>query len=59
MKTIFYLNGKKTTRKIVKENVGDERLKQMLADAKEAFFDDSDTELSYMVQGGMLTIEFA
>ena len=30
----------------------------MLADAKEAFFDDSDTELSYMVQGWMLTIEF-
>ena len=58
MKTIFYLNGIKTTRKTVKENVGEERLKQMLTDAKETFFADSDTELSYMVQGGMLTIEF-
>ena len=28
-------------------------------DAEEAFFDESDTELFYMVQGGMLTIEFA
>ena len=58
MKTIFYLNGRKITRKTVKENVGEERLKRMLSDAKEAFFDDSNAELSYMVQGGMLTIEF-
>ncbi len=34
MKTKFCLNGKKTTRKAVKELVGEERLSRMLKDAK-------------------------
>ncbi len=37
MKTTFYINNKKTTRKAVKEMVGEVRLKEMLAQAKETF----------------------
>ena len=60
MTTKFYLDGKKTTRKAVKELVGDERLKRMLAEAKETFFEDPLTQNSfYLGRNGMLTIEFA
>ncbi len=58
MKTVFYLNGEKITRKAVKESVGEKRLKEILAEAKEIFFDDPLTEISYMACGGILTIEF-
>ncbi len=59
MKTIFYLNGKKTTRKAVKELVGEERLKKMLAEAKETFKEDPGIQNSWYIGGGqMLTIEF-
>ena len=58
MKTKFYLNGKKTTQKAVKEITGDKRFKEITADAKEAFLEDPYTELSYMVQDGILTVEF-
>ena len=34
MKTIYYLNGKKTTRKALKDQLGDEMLKRMTAEAK-------------------------
>ena len=34
MKTTFYLDGKKTTRKAVKELLGEERLKRILEEAK-------------------------
>lgn len=37
MRTNFYLDGKKTTRKAVKELVGEERLKEMIKEAKETF----------------------
>ena len=40
MKTTFYLDGKKTTRKAVKELVGEERLKRMLKEAKETFLEE-------------------
>lgn len=59
MKTNFYLNGKKTTRKAVKEMVGAERLDQMLKGAKEAFFTDPLEEISYYIGSGMLTIQFS
>ncbi len=58
MKTKFYLNGKKTTRKAIKELVGNERLAQMLKDAKETFFEDPLTQNSFFIGSGMLTIEF-
>ena len=51
MKTTFYINNKKTTRKALKE---------MLAQAKETFFDDPLTLISFYLGGReMLTIEFA
>lgn len=60
MKTTFYINNKKTTRKAVKEMVGEVRLKEMLAQAKETFFDDPLTFISFYLGGReMLTIEFA
>lgn len=58
MTTKFYLNGKKTTRKAVKEQVGEERLKRMLAEAKETFMEDPLIENSFFIGNGMLTIEF-
>ena len=59
MKTKFYLDGKKTTRKAVKELVGEERLKEMLAEAKETFLEDPLTQNDFFIGNGMLTIEFA
>jgi len=58
MTTKFYLNGKKTTRKAVKELVGEARLARMLKEAKETFFEDPLTENSFFIGNGMLTIEF-
>ena len=60
MKTRFYLDGKKITRKAVKEMVGEERLKRMLKEAKEAFFEDPLEEQSFFLgHRGVLIIEFA
>jgi hypothetical protein len=58
MKTAFYLNGKKVTKKAVTELAGKERLERMLKEAKEDFTNDPWTELDYMISGGMLTIKF-
>ena len=60
MRTNFYLDGKKTTRKAVKELVGEERLKEMIQEAKETFVEDQNIQNSYFLGSkGMLTIEFA
>ena len=59
MTTKFYLDGKKTTRKAVKELIGEERLKKKLAEAKETFMEDPGIQNSWYIGGGqMLTIEF-
>ncbi len=58
MKTKFYLNGKKATRKAVKELIGEERLKKMLAEAKQTFMEDPGIQNSWYIGGQMLTIEF-
>lgn len=59
MKTTFYLNGKKTSRKNIKETVGEDRLRHMLEQAKEVFIEDPYIENSfYLGSSGMLTIEF-
>ena len=58
MKTKFYLDGKKTTRKAVKELVGEERLKRMLKEAKETFFEDPMVQNDFFLGKQMLTIEF-
>ena len=60
MTTRFYLNGKKTTRKAVKELVGEDRLKRMLQQAKETFMEDPLVENDFYIGfQKMLTIEFA
>ena len=59
MKTTFYLDGKKTTKKAVKELIGEERLKRILEEAKETFFEDPLVQNDFFIGNGMLTIEFA
>jgi len=58
MKTKFYLNGKKTTRKAIKEQVGEGWLARMLKEAKEAFTEDSLIENDFFIGNGVLTIAF-
>ena len=59
MKTKFYLNGKKATRKAVAEITGEERLQRMIEEAKTSFMVDPLEENSFWLGGQqMLTIEF-
>lgn len=58
MKTTFYLDGKKTTRKAVAEIVGRERLERMLKEAKDAFMNDPLEQNDFFLGRQMLTIEF-
>ena len=58
MKTKFYLNSKKTTRKAIKEQLGEERLARMLKEAKETFLADPLTQNDFFIGNGMLTIAF-
>ena len=58
MKTKFYLNGKKTTRKAIKEQVGEERLARMLKEAKGTFMEDPLTQNDFFIGSGILTIAF-
>ena len=59
MKTTFYLNGKKTSRKALTEKIGAERLERYIEEAKEAFFADPLTQNSFWIGGkDTLTIEF-
>ena len=59
MRTTFYLNGKKTSRKALAEMLGADRLKRYIEEAKEAFFEDPFTQNSFWLGGkDMLTIEF-
>ena len=59
MRTKFYLDGKKLTKKALQERIGDERLKRMLQEAKETFMEDPLIQNDfYLGREGMLTIEF-
>ncbi len=59
MKTTFYLNGKKTSRKALTEMLGANRLKRYIEEAKETFLEDPLTQNSFWLGGkDMLTIEF-
>ncbi len=53
----FKLDGKKTTRAKVKALVGEERLKKMISEAKEAMREDPLIENDFWIGSGMLTIE--
>lgn len=59
MTTKFYLDGKKITRKAVKELIGEERLKRILEEAKETFLEDPLVQNDFFIGSGMLTVEFA
>ena len=58
MKTKFYMDGKKTTRKAVKELLGEERLKRILEEAKKTYLEDPLVQNDFFIGSGMLTIEF-
>ena len=59
MRTKFYLDGKKLTKKALQERIGEERLKRMLQEAKETFLEDPLIQNDfYLGREGMLTIEF-
>jgi len=58
MKTKFYLNGKKTTRKAIKEMLDEKRLTRILKEAKEAFREDPLIQNDFFIGNGILTIEF-
>lgn len=59
MRTIFYLNNKKVTKKAVTEMVGSERVKKYIKDAKEGFMRDPYEEQSWFLGlKGILRIEF-
>ena len=59
MKTRFYIDGKKTTRKAVRDMIGEDRLKRMLAEAKADFLEDPCIATDYYLgRYGMLSIRF-
>jgi hypothetical protein len=59
MKTIFFINGKKVTKKAVTEMVGTESMKRYIKESKERFMNDPYEQQSYFLgSNGMLTIEF-
>lgn len=59
MKTSYYIEGKKTSKKALAEKLGKERIDRMTAEAKEGFLQDPLEQQSfYLGSDGMLTIEF-
>lgn len=59
MRTKFYLNGKKITKKALQERIGEERLKRLVQEAKETFLEDPLIQNDFFLgREGMLTIEF-
>ena len=59
MRTKFYLDGKKITKKALQERIGGERLKRLVQEAKETFLEDPLIQNDfYLGREGMLTIEF-
>ena len=59
MRTKFYLVGKKITKKVLQERIGEERLKKLVQEAKETFLEDPLIQNDfYLGREGMLTIEF-
>ncbi len=59
MRTKFYLDGKKITKKALQERIGEERLKRLVQEAKETFLEDPLIQNDFFLgREGMLTIEF-
>jgi len=59
MKTNYYIEGKKTTKKALTEKLGKERIDRLTKEAKEGFMQDPLEQQSFYTSAGMLTIEFA
>lgn len=60
MKTTYYLNGKKASKKVLTEQLGKERISRMTEEAKEGFMQDPLEQQSFFLgSAGCLTIEFA
>ena len=58
MRTKFYLDGKKITKKALQERIGEERLKKLVQEAKVTFLEDPLIQNDfYLGREGMLTIE--
>lgn len=58
MRTAFYLNEKKISKKKAEELVGKETLKRFISMAKEGFMEDPFETQSWYIGGGYLTIRF-
>ena len=58
MKTILYLNGKRTTHKRIKELIGWERLDRYIRQSEREYFEDLLAVNDYFVPGGILLIRF-
>ena len=59
MKTNFYLDGKKTTKKKLVELIGQKRLDRMVEESEETFMEDPMIQNDFFLGSlGMLTIEF-
>ncbi|MCD7750414.1 MAG: hypothetical protein LUI10_01505 [Lachnospiraceae bacterium] len=60
MKTTYYLNGKKTSKKSLTEMLCTDHLKQLTNSAKEGFMEDPYEEQDFFLGAiGMLTIQFS
>ena len=59
MKTRYYINEKKTTKKAAADLIGSEKLRRFTEEAKEGFREDPLTQQSFWIGGNRtLTIEF-
>lgn len=58
MKTLLYLNGKKTTRKAMLKSIPESTLERYIRAAENEFWEDPLTQNDFMVPDGILTIKF-
>jgi hypothetical protein len=58
MKTMFYIDGKKVTKKFVKDLIGEQRLKEYISSAEQTYMQDPYIQNDFFLGTMMLTIEF-
>jgi len=59
MRTVFYLNGKKVSKKSLVAQLGEQRVANIIAQAKEVYMEDPMTQNDFWLGGqNMLTVEF-
>lgn len=59
MTTKLYMDGKRITKKALKEQLGKEQTEKILTEAKEPFFEDPLIQNQYFVGSGMPTIKLS